>query len=54
MAKTSKEKKPEPSDQEDNHEFWKPKKWSLGILNDTETDEVPGSQRHFKRTLIRY
>jgi hypothetical protein len=36
------EKKTDPSDNEDNHEFWKPKKWALGILNDPDTDEVPG------------
>ena len=45
---TGKQTDPEPdsskntSDEEDEKE--RPSKWSLGILNDPETDEVPGKE----------
>ena len=36
----------EASHAEGSHDQSKPEKWSLGVLNDRETDEVPGMSAH--------
>ena len=38
----------EASPAEASHDQPKPEKWSLGVLNDRETDEVPGMFAHYK------